>query len=280
MRVGRPALDLSKPGTIERAVRERAPDIVVSAAAYTAVDRAEDEPDVAMRINGEAAGILAQTVRASGARLIHISTDYVYGGSKNGPYVETDPVDPQNAYGRSKLEGERRVLTELPQAVILRTSWVYSPFGRNFVKTMLELARTGDRLAVVDDQRGNPTSALDLADAIISMVVTWKSRLNDGLGEIYHCAGSGDATWRDFAEHVFAVSRMNGGPFAEIAGIATSQWPAKAKRASNSRLDCSKFTRDFAWSAPHWRGSVELTVRRLLAAHKTGTVHDVGRQST
>jgi dTDP-4-dehydrorhamnose reductase len=178
--VGRPELDLEKPETIGSVVRERAPDIVVGAAAYTAVDQAEDEPDIAMGINGEAAGILARATSACGARLIHVSTDYVYDGRKNAPYLETDNVAAQSVYGKSKLEGERRVRAELPEAVILRTSWIYSPFGGNFVKTMLHLARTRDRLSVVDDQHGNPTSALDLADAVLAVAKKWKSRPNAG----------------------------------------------------------------------------------------------------
>jgi len=268
--VGRPVLDLEKPETIERAVRQRAPDIIVSAAAYTAVDRAEDALDVAMRVNGEAPGILAHAARASAARLIQISTDYVYDGRKNATYLESDKVTPQNVYGKSKLEGERRVRAEMPEAIILRTSWVFSPFGRNFVKSMIELARTRDRLMVVDDQHGNPTSALDLAEAILAIVRTWQRRGGVGLGEIYHCAGTGHTTWCGLAEHTLNASRALGGPFAQVAGVATSEWPTKAVRPANSRLDCSKFVRDFSWRTPDWHGSVALVVRRLLGASKSG----------
>lgn len=265
-RVGRPDLDLERPDTIERTVARVAPEVIVNAAAYTAVDRAEDEPELAWRINAEAPGILARAARIAGARLIHISTDYVYDGCKLGAYVETDPVAPQCVYGRTKLEGEERVRAEHPGHTILRTAWLYSPFGRNFVRTMLDLARTRDTLTVVADQKGSPTSALDLADAILGIVRHWRNDPHGGTGETYHCAGSGDATWFDLARHALATSRAAGGPFAEVTPIASSQWPTRAVRPANSRLDCSKFARDFAWRAPDWRRSVDNVVMRLAAA--------------
>lgn len=267
--IGRPELDLERPETIERTVRDHQPDVIIGAAAYTAVDRAEDEPDLAMRLNGEAPGWLARAACTNGARFLQISTDYVFDGRKTSPYVESDPAAPQSAYGRTKLEGERRVLAEMPEAVILRTSWVYSPFGRNFVKTMLELAETRDRLTVVDDQHGNPTSALDLADACLAIIQTWRDAPTVGLGEIYHCAGSGETTWCGLACHTLGASRKYGGPFAEVTGITTKDWPTKAPRPANSRLDCTKLGRDFAWRAPDWRDSTEFVVHRLLNGSKT-----------
>lgn len=269
--VGRPGLDLEQPDTIERTVREAGCGVVVSAAAYTAVDRAEDEPATAMRINGNAPGLLARSARAAGARLIHISTDYVYDGRKPSPYVETDPTAPQNAYGSSKLAGEEAALAADPAAVILRTAWVYSPFGANFVKTMLNLARTRDRLTVVDDQHGNPTSALDIADAILAVVDRWRDTPGIGAGQRYHCAGSGETTWCGLARHALEVSRASGGPFAEVAPIASRDWPTKAARPANSRLDCSKLKRDFGWQAPDWHDSIRAVVPRLLAAGARGT---------
>jgi dTDP-4-dehydrorhamnose reductase len=263
--VGRPHLDLAKPETFKRVVCDQSPDVVISAAAYTAVDRAEDEVDLAMRINGDAAGQLACAAKSAGAKLIHLSTDYVYDGVKPSPYLETDRVAPQSAYGRSKLAGELRVHAQLPDAVILRTAWVYSPFGRNFVKTMLDLARTREQLSVVGDQYGNPTSAHDIADAILTIVERWRSEPAIGAGECYHCAGSGEATWCDFAQHVFETSRAIGGPSAEVTPINSSEWPTKAKRPLNSRLDCSKLLRDFSFKADDWRTSVGDVVQRLLA---------------
>ena len=260
----RPAFDLEKIETIEPVIRAARPDVVVAAAAYTAVDLAEDEPGRAMRINGDGAGHLAAAARAASAELIHISTDYVYYGGKPTPYVETDPVAPQNAYGRSKLAGELTVRAAHPDAVIIRTAWVYSPFGRNFVKTMLDLARTRDKLAVVDDQRGNPTSAHDIADAILAMVARWQASPTTAAGELYHCAGTGEATWCDVARHVFAASKARGGPFAEVIPIASDDWPTKAVRPANSRLDCAKLAVDFGWQSPAWQLSVDGVVQRLL----------------
>ena len=262
--VDRPAFDLGLPETIARTVRDHRPEVVIGAAAYTAVDQAEDEPDLAMQLNGDAAGWLARAARAEGARFLQISTDYVFDGLKTAPYVEGDPANPQSVYGRSKLEGERRARAEMPEVVIVRTAWVYSPFGRNFVKTMLTLAETRDHLSVVDDQHGNPTSALDLADACLAIIRTWRERPTSGLGEIYHCAGSGETTWCGLARHTLDTSRALAGPFAEVAAIPTADWPTKAARPANSRLDCRKVGRDFGWQAPDWRRSTEEVVARLL----------------
>jgi dTDP-4-dehydrorhamnose reductase len=262
---GRPHLDLLKPETIVRTVRQYAPDVVVSAAAYTAVDRAEVEADLAMRINCDAAGQLARSAKAMDAKLIHLSTDYVYDGVKRLPYFETDSVGPQTVYGRSKLAGELQVHAQHPDAIILRTAWVYSPFGRNFVKTMLDLARTRDQMSVVGDQRGNPTSANDIADAVLTIIERWSSEPALGAGECYHCAGSGEATWYDLARHIFETSRAIGGPFSEVTPISSSEWPTKAKRPRNSRLDCSKVLRDFAFQAANWRPSIDDVVLRLVA---------------
>lgn len=262
--VGRPDLDLEKPETIAPALRAVSADVVINAAAYTAVDQAEVEFDRAMRINDSAVGVVARAARLMEAKLIHVSTDYVYDGTKPSPYVETDVVAPKSVYGRSKLAGETRVLAEHPQAVVLRTAWVYSPFGRNFVKTMLELARTREQLSVVDDQYGCPTSALDIADALIALIDHWRSDPLRGAGETYHCAGAGQATWCAFARHVFATSGALGGPCPEVVAINSGDWPTKVLRPKNSRLDCSKFRQDFAWAMPDWQRSARVVVRRLL----------------
>lgn len=264
--IGRPQFELERPETIEPVIRELSPDVIVSAAAYTAVDQAEDEAERAMRINGDGAGHLARAAQSAGARLIHISTDYVYDGTKPTPYVETDPVAPQSAYGHSKLAGEHQVQAAHPDAVILRTAWVYSPFGRNFVKTMLEVARNRDQLSVVDDQIGSPTSAHDIADAILAIVDKWRTEPAKGVGEVYHCAGRGQATWCELARHTLETSRVKGGAFAEVQAIATSDWPTKAARPQNSRLDCGKLRDYFSWQMPCWRESVTSVVHRLLKA--------------
>jgi len=260
---GRPELDLAAPDTIEQTVAAASPDLIISAAAYTAVDQAEDEPERAQLINGEAPGVLAHAAREAGAPIIHISTDYVFDGSLDRPYVEDDKVGPVGAYGRSKLAGEEAVRVSGADHLILRTAWVYSPFGNNFVKTMLRLADGRDRLTVVEDQLGNPTSALDIADGIFAVA----ARLREGSGGLnatYHLAGTGSTDWANFARHIFAASAEHGGPTADVEGIPSSQWPTKATRPANSRLDSSKLSKAFGYTAPDWRSSVNEVVRRLV----------------
>lgn len=268
--MGRPNLDLARPETIEASVRAVNPDVIVNAAAYTAVDNAQDEPELARIVNAISPGVLAATANASGARLIHLSTDYVYDGNKNAPYVENDLTGPSSVYGNTKLEGELAVRAQSHGHLILRTAWVYSPFGKNFVKTMLDLAATRPRLTVVDDQSGNPTSALDLADAVLAIVGHWRHEPETGLGEVYHCAGTGATTWCGLARHTLRRSRELGGPCAEVTGITTSEWPTKATRPANSRLNTDKLARDFGWRSPGWQQSVDVVVRRLLTSSSTG----------
>lgn len=264
--VGRPELDLERPGMAAEIVRSIAPAMVINAAAYTGVDLAEDEPERAMRINGEAAGELAAAARAAGAPIIQISTDYVFDGRADAPYQEGAPTNPLGSYGRSKLAGEERVKAENPNHLILRTAWVYSPFGQNFVKTMLRVAESRDVVTVVADQHGNPTSALDLADALLAVVDRWRHGRGTGLGRLYHLAGTGSASWADFAEAIFLHSRSHGLPAAEVKPIRTEDWPTKALRPANSRLDGSAFSRDFGFGMPHWRDSLSDVVRRLAGA--------------
>ncbi|MEA3009190.1 MAG: dTDP-4-dehydrorhamnose reductase [Sphingomonadales bacterium] len=263
--LARPELDLGRIETIRPAIRSAAPDVILNAAAYTAVDQAEDEPEIAFRVNAEAAGELAAAAREAGAPIIHISTDYVFDGRGEGPYPETAATNPLGVYGRSKLAGEREVAAANPDHLIVRTAWVYSPFGRNFVKTMLNLARERDRLSVVDDQWGNPSSALDLAEGLLSILRRWRDRPGHGFGEIYHLAGSGSTSWCRFAAAILDCSSRLGGPTAEVQPIATRDWPTKAPRPANSRLDCSKFAGDFGYVAPEWTLSTAETVRRLVA---------------
>lgn len=268
--VGWPRLDLARPETIWATVRDMSPDVIVGAAAFTAVDKAEDEREVARTINAVGPGVLAAAAHEVGARLIHLSTDYVDDGRKSAPYVESDPTGPQSVYGETKLDGEAAVRDQCRAHIILRTAWVYSPFGRNFVRTILELAATRARLTVVDDRHGNPTSALDLADAVLAIVGHWQSAPEKGLGEVYHCAGTGATNWYGLARHALSVSRELGGPFAEVTGITTSDWPTKATRPANSQLDCSKLARDFGWCSPEWPRSSDTVVRRLLSRSASG----------
>jgi dTDP-4-dehydrorhamnose reductase len=263
--VGRPDLDLERPESIEAAIAATAPDAVVNAAAYTAVDQAEDEPERAFRINAAAAGEVAAAARRAGARIIQVSTDYVFDGSAEGAYPESAPTNPLGVYGRSKLDGEQKVAEANPDHLILRTAWVYSPFGRNFVRTMLAAAHGRDELNVVDDQHGNPTSALDIADGILAILGRWASEPGLGLGQVYHLAGSGETSWCGLARQVFAEAAPLGLPVAQVNPVRTEDWPTRAVRPRNSRLDCAKLERDFGFRAPAWQASVAATVRRLAS---------------
>jgi dTDP-4-dehydrorhamnose reductase len=260
---GRPELDLERPESIEAAIRAAAPDVVVNAAAYTAVDAAEDEPERAFRINGEAAGEVAAAARRQGARIIQVSTDYVFDGTGEGPYSETAQTRPIGVYGRSKLEGEQRVAEANPDHVVLRTAWVYSPFGHNFVKTMLGAAAKRSELTVVADQRGSPTAAADIADGIIALIGQWRERPDLGLGKTYHLAGTGVASWFDFATAIFAEAARHGLPAAAVRPIRTADWPTRAARPANSVLDSSRFAADVGYRAPPWRQSMSAVVAEL-----------------
>jgi dTDP-4-dehydrorhamnose reductase len=262
---GRPEIDLEVPGSAASAIAAAAPDVVINAAAYTAVDLAEDEPERAFRVNADAAGEIA-TATSGKARLIHISTDYVFDGRADGACAEDAEPNPLNVYGRSKLAGEANVRSANPEHLIVRTSWVYSPFGRNFVTTMMAAAEGKDRLTVVDDQRGCPTSALDLADAILRVVDSWSSGSRIGLGETYHLAGTGSTSWRGFAQAIMDERRAHGLKTAAVAPIEIMDWPTRAERPRNSTLDCRKFLRDFGFALPEWRSSLAEVVGRLAKA--------------
>lgn len=260
---GRPELDLERPGSAGSIIAAAAPDVVINAAAYTAVDQAEDEPDRAMRINADAAGEVTAAAKAAGAAVIQISTDYVFDGRADQPYAEDAPVNPLGAYGRSKREGELRVRAENPRHLIVQTAWVYSPFGSNFVRTMLRVGAIRDKVTVVDDQRGNPSSALDLADGLLTIIDHWRQGRTTGIGETYHLAGSDEASWFEFARAIFAECRTLGLPFPEVQPIASKDWPTRAKRPANSRLDCRKFAADFGFAMPDWRQSLPPVIQRL-----------------
>jgi dTDP-4-dehydrorhamnose reductase len=264
--LGRPELDLSAPEAIEAALRQAQPDVIVSAAAYTAVDQAEGDEAAATVINGVAAGKIAEVAAAVGVPVIHLSTDYVFDGSKTSAYVETDPVAPIGAYGRSKLAGERAVAAATLNHAILRTAWVYSPFGKNFLKTMLTLAQTRNSLNVVDDQVGNPTCALDIADAVLSIAANLLESDDPALRGIFHMAGTGEGSWADFAIEIFARSANIGGPTAEVGRIPSSAYPTPATRPANSRLDCSLLQARHGVSLPDWKQSTAIIVERLARA--------------
>ncbi len=261
---GRPQLDLTRPETVHRAITDIMPDHIVNTAAYTAVDAAESDPETAFAINRDGAALLAEICAERGIPLVHISTDYVFDGTADEPYAETDTTSPIGVYGASKLAGEERVRNLLRQHLILRTAWVHSPHGRNFVRTMLELARDRDEIAVVHDQRGNPTYAPHLAEAIVALLQAVRTQKDLFPWGTYHVAGSGSASWHDLAREVFVHSERHGGPVARVVPIATADYPTPARRPANSRLDCTKLAATFGIRLPHWREGVARCVQRLL----------------
>jgi len=262
--IGRPELDLARPETIVDAIALAKPDVVVSAAAYTAVDLAEDEPDLAFAVNATGAGKVAEAAARLGVPVIHLSTDYVFDGSASRPYLETDATAPLGVYGAAKLAGEQAVAAAGPRHLILRTAWVYSPFGKNFAKTMLRLAADRDEISVVADQWGNPTSALDIADAILHAAAMLHGDKGVSAFGTYHVAGTGETNWSGFARHILDTSQASGGSWADVRDIATKDYPTKARRPASSRLSSAKFEAVFGWNAPEWRKSTELVVRRIL----------------
>jgi dTDP-4-dehydrorhamnose reductase len=264
--LGRPRLDLETPRSGAPAIADVRPDVVINAAAYTAVDQAEDEPDRAHRINAEAAGEIAAAAGRVGARLVQISTDYVFDGRATGTYAEDATPNPLGVYGRTKLAGEEAVRTAISDHLIVRTAWVYSPFGQNFVKTMMRAAETRDTLNVVDDQHGSPSSALDLADGLCSILAAWRGGGRTGLGETYHLVGTGSTTWCGLARAIMAECRKRGLPAADVQPIATADWPTKAIRPANSVMSTTKFSRDFGFSMPPWEESLAAVIARLAEA--------------
>jgi len=256
--LGRPEIDFAQAASLADVVAAQRPDLIVNAAAYTAVDRAEAEPEAAFAINSEGAGAAAAVAARLGLPFIHVSTDYVYSGDKPDAYVESDATAPLGVYGRSKLAGEAAVRAAHPSPLILRTSWVFSPFGANFLKTMLRLGAERAEISVVDDQRGNPTSALDLADAIL--------RIAPGLGAggTYHVSNEGSTTWCGFARHIFATSSALGGPSPAVRPITTAEYPTPARRPANSRLSTDAFAERFGFRPGPWQDATDAVVRRLL----------------
>lgn len=261
--VGRNDADLRDLESVRRAILATAPGIVLNAAAYTDVDRAEAEPSLARRVNAEAPAAMARAAREIGATLVHVSTDYVFGGDSPDPYVETAPTRPLNVYGRTKLEGEDAIRTELDAHVIVRTSWVYSAVGRNFVTAMLDLARRQKRVRVIDDQRGCPTSAYDLAKGLLR-VTELSGEIGGPLAGTFHLAGTGETSWAGLARQIFVISARLGAPHAEVEPIASSDWPTPAARPRNSRLDSGRFAASFGFRCPHWQDSLASVITRII----------------
>jgi dTDP-4-dehydrorhamnose reductase len=262
--MGRPELDFEDASSVEQAARAVKPSAMVNAAAYTAVDRAESEPERAFAVNRDGAKRFAVEAQRLSVPLIQISTDYVFDGQKSSPYAENDVATPLGVYGRSKLEGEAAVRDVCPAALVLRTSWLYSPYGHNFVKTMLRLAETRDYVRVVDDQWGSPTAASDLANGILDVL---GQSGGEGFGSragIYHLAAQGGTTWHGFASAIFAGWAARGRPVTKLVAIRSADYPAAARRPANSRLDCTKIEHQFGIRLPSWQRSLDVCLDRLL----------------
>jgi dTDP-4-dehydrorhamnose reductase len=261
----RPEVDLCRPQTILPALRAFEPDLVVNPAAYTAVDKAESEARAAFAINRDGAGAAAAAAAAVDAPIVHLSSDYVFDGAKPGPYVESDPVAPQGVYGRSKLGGEWAVAAANPRNIIFRTSWVYAPFGANFVRTMLRLAGERDTLRVVDDQLGRPTYAPDIAAAILAIAgrleeAGWR----DAYAGVTHLAGPTDLSWCGFARAIVRGAAARGGPAPTVEAITTADHPTPARRPANSRLATQRLAALFGVRLPPLATSLDACLDRLV----------------
>lgn len=259
--LARPELDMAEPASVERAIDAAEPfDILINCAAYTAVDRAEEEEELARAVNALSVEAAARACKRRGAAMIHISTDYVFDGEKDGAYTEDDPVAPIGAYGRTKLEGEQRLADVLERFAIVRTAWVYSHHGNNFVKTMLRVGRERDALRVVDDQHGCPTQAGDIARMLVAVAGQMDK---PGAGGIYHYCGAGETSWCGFAREIF--EQTAGWAFAapHVEAIETKDYPTPARRPKNSVLSTSKIERQFAIEPRDWRDALAETLQEL-----------------
>jgi dTDP-4-dehydrorhamnose reductase len=261
--VGREQIDLAQPETIRRTIREVKPDLIVNAAAYTAVDKAESEPELAMAINGIAPGAIAQEAKRVGAAMIHYSTDYVFDGSKATPYTEQDQPDPQNIYGKTKLAGEQAIASVGVPHLILRTSWVYGLRGKNFLLTMLRLAQEQEEIRVVDDQIGSPTWSRIIAEVTAQIVSQSPHNVSDFLANksgIYNLTASGQTSWYGFAKAILADNIKQSRKLQRLIAITTEEYPTAASRPAYSLLDSAKLSNTFGLVLPDWERSLELVL--------------------
>jgi len=258
---GLPEVDFSKPDTIRAAIRAAEPTVIVNAAAYTAVDKAESAPEPAWAINATGPGVIAEEAKRLGALMVHYSTDYVYDGSKQGPWVETDATGPLNVYGQTKLAGDEAIAAVGGDYLILRTSWVYGARGANFLLTMLRLAKERPELRIVDDQTGSPTTSECIAQATANILaqVIGPGRGLDGRSGVYHLTNSGETTWFGFAREF--LNRQAACP--KLTPITTSEYPVPAKRPVNSVLNCEKLAETFGVRMPSWKDALDLALETL-----------------
>jgi dTDP-4-dehydrorhamnose reductase len=262
-----PEIDFSKPDLIRAVVRTVEPTIILNAAAYTAVDKAESEPELATAINATAPGVIAEEAKRLGSILVHYSTDYVFDGAKQDPYVETDAPNPINVYGRTKLEGDQAIQSVGGDYLILRTSWVYGARGSNFLLTMLRLAKEQPELRIVDDQIGAPTSSECIAQAtsdILAQLLAPSGRGLDGRSGIYNLTSTGETSWFGFAQALLTKSSGTFGfTVPNLIPIKTSEFPRPAKRPANSRLSCQRLEQTFGVTLPHWEHALSLVLDTL-----------------
>ena len=265
--VGQPEFEFDKPETVMAAFHALKPDAVVNCAAWTAVDAAEDDEAGAFRANALGPALLGRLTREAGIPIIQISTDYVFDGLKGGPYLESDPPNPLGAYGRTKLAGEWAAQAANPRCIVLRTAWVFAPMGKNFLRTMLALGEQRPELRVVADQWGSPTAAPDLADAITTILARIRDQgWRDDLAGTYHATGGGFTTWHSFAEAIFTEAARHGATRPKVHPITTADYPTKAKRPADGRLDNGKLLRTFGVALPPW----EAGLARVMAALRQG----------
>lgn len=269
--IGRPEMDLLDEASVSRSLLAAKPDAIVSAAAYTAVDKAESEPEIAVAINALGAGAVARAAEQLKVPLLHLSTDYVFDGEKDAPYDEEDPPGPLSVYGASKLDGERQVSKATRNHVILRTAWVYSAYRSNFLKTMLRLSESRTEIGVVDDQLGRPTSAHDIADALFRIAARLISDPDPHLRGIFHLAAEGEASWAGFAGEIFKGLEWRTGRSVAVRPIASADYPTAAKRPRNSRLSTEKLQETYSIRLPEWQASTSDVLDRLI-----GTVRKQG----
>ena len=258
----RKAVDITKSAAVSAMLARETPDLVINLAAYTAVDRAESEPEVAWAANCVGAAHIAGACDESATPLVHLSTDYVFDGRKTGPYREEDAVGPLGVYGRSKEAGERAVRAAVARHMILRTAWVFGAYGANFVKTMLRLAAERPVLRVVADQRGCPTAAADIAAAL--MVIAAHIERGEAKWGTYHFVGAGATSWHSFAQAIFDQAAPQLAACPQVEPITTEQYPTPARRPMNSVLDCRKIEEVFGISSPPWRTALATVIRELL----------------
>jgi dTDP-4-dehydrorhamnose reductase len=263
--VGSSEVNFSSPDAIRRAIRDFAPSIIVNAAAYTAVDKAESEPEAAWAVNATAPGVLAEEAKRLNALLVHYSTDYVFDGSKDGPYVESDPTNPLNEYGKSKLGGEKAITAVGGDYLIFRTSWVYGARGANFLLTMMRLAKERPELRIVNDQTGAPTSSECIAQATAHILAQVVSKQGvQGRSGLYHLTCTGATTWFGFAEEFLGkLSVESSSPLPKLVPIPTSEFPRPAKRPANSRLSCQRLEEAFGVKMPEWQTALSLVLETL-----------------